>query len=182
MTTPDADNFLPDGSQRNDDGRGEVRGMTMERADSARPRAVTVAVLLTYLSAVLALVSVVLVLGNAGASADDFLRDHPDRSRTFALAGSYVFAGFVAVISVLLVVAGRALQRGRRWAWVLLLVITGLGLMSVISAPSLRGVLYLVPDAALLVCLLVPSTRTFVSDHARGSKRLDTSPQPYADN
>ena len=156
--------------------------MTMADPDAARPRAVTVAVLLTYLSAVLGLVGVVLILAHADRNADDFLRDHPDVSRTVALSGSYVLAGIGAVTSVLVVVAGRALHRGRRWGWIFLLVITGLGLFGVVNDRSLRGVLYFIPDLVLLACLLLPATREFLDAHARMSRRPETSPPWYADH
>lgn len=156
--------------------------MTVVQYGQARPRAVTVAVLLTYLSAVLGLVGVVLILAHANRNADDFLRSHHDVSRSVALSGSYILAGVGAVVSVLIAVAGRGLHQGRRWAWIVLLVVTGVGMMSVFSVRSVSRLLYLLPDAALLACLLLPATREFLDAHARMSRRPETSPPWYADH
>lgn len=114
---------------------------------------------MAVVSGVAGLVGVGVVLAHAGHNADVFVRDHPSRSRSLGLAGSYILAGTVALISCLEFVGAWKLDNGRRSGWVLLLVLGGLGVLGVFTTRSLLGILSLIPDVVLLVCLLTPSTR-----------------------
>jgi len=124
-----------------------------------KPNVVKVAVVVALVSGLTGLISVGVVLAHAGHNADVFVRDHPGRSRSLGLAGSYILAGGVALVSCLELFGAWSLHNGRRSGWVLLLVLSGLGVVGVFTARSLWGVLALVPDVVLLSCLLMPSTR-----------------------
>jgi uncharacterized membrane protein YhaH (DUF805 family) len=124
-----------------------------------KPIAVKVAVVVAVVSGVAGLVSAVVVLAHAGQNADVFVRDHPSRSRSLGLAGSYILAGLVAAFACLEFVGAWQFHQGRRSGWVLLLVIAGLGVLGAFTTRSLVGILSLIPDVVLLVCLLMPSTR-----------------------
>lgn len=118
-----------------------------------------VAVVVAIVSGVAGLVSAVVILAHAGHNADVFIRDHPGRSRSLGLAGSYILAGMVALFSCLAFVGASKLHQGRRSGWVLLLVLAGLGVLGVFTTRSLVGVVSLVPDIVLLISLLLPTTR-----------------------
>ena len=117
---------------------------------------------MAVISGVIAVIGVIVVIVNAGDNADDFVRNHPDQSRAIGLAGSYLAAGFVAVLAGLTFLGARNLNGGRRSGWILLLILAGVGLLGLVGAHSLIGFLSSIPDLVLLGCLLAPNTRKFV--------------------
>ena len=127
--------------------------------EPVKPNAVKVAVVVALVIGLTGLISAGVVLAHAGHNADLFVRGHPGRSRSLGLAGSYILAGGVALISCLEFFGAWSLHKGRRSGWVLLLGLAGLGVLGVFTTRSFLGILSLVPDVVLLVCLLMPSTR-----------------------
>ena len=130
---------------------------------SRPPRTAQLAAALTVLSLLPVVFALMELFANAGHNADDFLRHHPDTSRSVALAGSYVLAALILVMSVVALLAARGIQRGRRWAWVVLLVFAALGIPSLLRPRNVLAVVEGVISVLLLVVLLLPDTRRFVA-------------------
>ena len=83
------------------------------------------------------------------------------------LAGSYVVAGFAVVLSALFFFGAWRLHHVRRSGWVLLLVLAGIGALGVFTTRTVLGAVSLIPDLALLACLLTRSTRATVQQTPR---------------
>ncbi|GEM_PF-4599531 len=93
--------------------RGPVR-------DSAPPSVHLVAILLYFGAAAQLLVAALVAAAVAGAvRRDQYLPTEYLRTATIAIAAVFAFGGLVTVV------VGRRLQRGRQWARVLVLVLSG---------------------------------------------------------
>ena len=152
----------------------EVAPSTLRRP----PRPAQLAAGLTVLSLLPVVFALIALPGNAGHNADEFLRHHPDTSRSVALAGTYVLAALILVMSAVVLLAARGIQRGRRWAWVVLLIFGLLGLPALARAHDVLGVVDGLVSVALLVTLLLPGTRRFVASAADGPIGGELERQP----
>jgi hypothetical protein len=139
-----------------------------------KPIALRVGVALAVVNGLVGLAGAVVVLAHAGHNADVFVHKYPHRSRALGLAGSYVLAATALVFACLVFLGAWKLREGRRSGWVLLFVLAGLGAVGTLgslggsTARSVTGLLYSIPDVALLVWLLLPRTRALFqsSPHA----------------
>jgi hypothetical protein len=140
---------------------------------------VTAAGVLAVLTGVLGIGGAVWVLLRAQHTADTVVAAHPDISRQLVVDVTYGVAAVSVAISVLYLIAARALLRGRRWAWTTLIVLTSIGLLKALGRPSLFGLLSLLPDVALLGCLLAPSTRSVFRRERSAQAQLPAANSPY---
>lgn len=134
-----------------------------ERTALRPPRTVIAAVSVAVLIALLILVETALIGAHAGRDADNFLRSHPDSNRTLRLIGSYLAVVVLCGLSLTMVIAARALSAGKRWSWIILIALSVLGILNgIFQAHSALERIENLPNLALLICLLLPATRSFV--------------------
>jgi hypothetical protein len=104
----------------------------------------------------------ILIATRIGHRADIYVAQHPDTSRGVYVTGAYIAVGVVLLGGLLYGVGARGLSRGRRWAWVLLLVLSLFGLTGLVRSHGVVAVLLSLPVIVLVGLLLSPSVRGYV--------------------
>jgi hypothetical protein len=107
-------------------------------------------------------VGAILIATRIGHRADIYVAQHPDTSRGVYVTGAYIAVATLLLGGLLYGVGARGLVRGRRWAWVLLLVLSLLGLTGLVRSHDVVAVLFSLPVLVLVGLLLSPSIRGYV--------------------
>jgi uncharacterized membrane protein len=137
-----------------------------------KPTPVKLAVAMAVVAAVLGAVSVALILQHAGHNALVYHRRHPTTSLGVSRGAQYTAAGLIGVSACLYAVSAQALWRGKRWAWVLLVVVASVGVFGLllglfVRSRSVFGWITAAPTTIVLFgCLLARSTREYVDREA----------------